>query len=239
MLNERSRYTYQETRSRRDFAILRNERLTAIAGLILFVLILVELVVTANLHSLISVHIFVGVLLSGPLVVKMGSTGYRFMRYYRGSPVFVEKGPPHWLLRLAAPFLVFLTILVFISGFALAFVGPKHMGIFFKIHAASVALWIPVVAVHVYAHFRKVPRLVADDLRNHRGNRVSGRNGRIGVNVLALIVGLIAAIVMIPVSSPWSHWRLPGGLPSPYVAGIMLAVFAVAIAIPLLRTRRD
>lgn len=239
LINERqSYYGHRDAYRRRQYTILRNERLTAIAGAVLFVLLIVEFVITANLHNLISVHIFVGVLLAGPLVVKMSSTGYRFMRYYAGSPAFVENGPPHWLLRLAAPFLVFLTVLVFISGFALAFSGPKHMGIFFKMHAASVALWIPVVAVHVYAHIRKVPQRVASDLKNHKDYHVPGRNGRLGVNIFALLVGLIAAIVMMPVSSAWNHWQIPGGLPSPLVAGIMLAVFALFIARPLLHQKR-
>ncbi len=63
----------------------RNERITAIAGAVLFVFIIVELLVTANLHGLVTEHIFVGILLSGPLVVKMFSTGYRFFRYYTRS----------------------------------------------------------------------------------------------------------------------------------------------------------
>ena len=238
LIHQQTRHTRKEAHSRRQLPILRNERLTAVAGLVLFVLILVELLVTANLHHLLSVHIFVGVVLSGPLVVKMLSTGYRFVRYYTGSPVFVEKGPPHWLLRLAAPFLVFLTLLVFISGFALAFLGPNHMGIFFEVHAASVALWIPLTAVHVYAHFRKVPRLVVHDLTKQPGFHVSGRNGRIALNVLSLIVGLVAAIVMIPVSSPWSHWRFARDFSPPLAAGIVLAVVALVVAIPLLRPRK-
>ncbi len=210
------------------------------AGLALFVLLLVELVVTAKLHSLLSVHIFLGIVLAGPLTVKMLSTGYRFARYYTGSPVFVEKGPPHWLLRLVAPFMVLLTVLVFASGFALVILGPTRMGLFFDIHAASVALWIPLVAVHVFAHFRKVPRLVAHDLTKRPGYRVSGRNGRIALNVFSLIVGFIAAILMIPVSAPWRHFQYAQNVSPPLAVGIVLAVIAIFIAIPLLRIgRRD
>lgn len=226
---------YSNTDSKMRPAVIRNERLTALAGAVLFVLIVTELVITANLHALISVHIFVGVLLSGPLVIKLCSTGYRFARYYAKSPAFVQEGPPNIWLRLLAPVLVFITILVFISGFALAIVGPTHMGLFFKIHAVCVALWIPLIAVHVYAHIRKVPRLIASDWRNQRQKRVSGRAGRLGVNVFGLIVGGIAAIVMIPVSAPWSHWRIGAGLPSPLVLGIVAAVFAVLIAIPIFK----
>jgi hypothetical protein len=94
----------------------RNERMTAIAGAVLFVFIIAELIITANLDEFISEHIFVGILLSGPLIVKMFSTGYRFTRYYTNTPEFVRKGPPNILLRFLAPFLVITTILVFISG---------------------------------------------------------------------------------------------------------------------------
>lgn len=224
-----------ETHARHRTKVFRNERMTALAGAILFVLIMVELVVTANLHGLITQHVFVGVLLSGPLVVKMFSTGSRFVRYYAKSPAFVRSGPPNPLLRLMAPFLVLLTLLVFISGFALAFVGPMHMGLFLKIHAASVALWIPMLAVHIYAHVRKVPSLIASEWAKQPTQRVSGRGGRFGINISALIIGAIAAVVMLPYSAPWSHWRIGQGLPSPLVLGIIAAVVAVLIAIPLLR----
>ena len=73
--------------------VVGNERLTALAGAVLLVLILVELVSSANLHALLPLHVFVGVLLAGPLVVKLGSTGYRFVRYYTRSPAYVRSGP--------------------------------------------------------------------------------------------------------------------------------------------------
>jgi hypothetical protein len=74
--------------------VVGNERLTALAGAVLLVLILVEIVSAAYLHALLPIHIFVGVLLAGPLVVKLGSTGYRFLRYYTKSPAYVRSGPP-------------------------------------------------------------------------------------------------------------------------------------------------
>src|SRR5438270_13586605 len=43
--------------------VIGNERLTALAGAVLLVLILVELVSSANLHALLPIHTFVGVLL--------------------------------------------------------------------------------------------------------------------------------------------------------------------------------
>ena len=71
--------TTDEENGKGRSGVVGNERLTALAGAVLLVLILVELVSSANLHALLPLHIFVGVLLAGPLVVKLGSTGYRFL----------------------------------------------------------------------------------------------------------------------------------------------------------------
>ena len=95
MLNRKEIY---DEESNERFPIERNKRMTAIAGTVLFVLIIAELVITANLDGLRSEHIFIGVLLAGPLVVKMCSTGYRFFRYYTKSPEFVRSGPPTYYL---------------------------------------------------------------------------------------------------------------------------------------------
>ena len=52
-----------------------NERLTALAGAVLLALIGAELVTISTIRALLSVHVFVGVLLAGPLAVKTASTG--------------------------------------------------------------------------------------------------------------------------------------------------------------------
>ena len=43
------------------FAVVGNERLTALAGAVLLVLLLVDIVSSASLHALLPIHIFVGV----------------------------------------------------------------------------------------------------------------------------------------------------------------------------------
>ena len=96
-----------------DPGVLRNERLTALAGTILLVLLVAELATTAYLHTLTPTHIFVGVLLARPLAVKLGSAAYRFVRYYAGSAAFVLEGPPPLPLRLlAVPFVAITFVLM-------------------------------------------------------------------------------------------------------------------------------
>ena len=79
------------TNAEQHSAIVRNERLTALVGVVLLILMMAEISLSLNLYALIPAHIFLGVLFTFPLLVKIGSTGYRFLRYSRaccGGPGF-------------------------------------------------------------------------------------------------------------------------------------------------------
>ena len=75
-----------------DAVVVANERMTAWAGAVLLVLIVVELASVLLLGPVLSLHVVVGVVLAGPLVVKVASTTFRFVRFYRRSRAFVERG---------------------------------------------------------------------------------------------------------------------------------------------------
>ena len=72
---------------------MRNERLTATNGVVLIVLLLIEGVTILFLRPLLPVHIFVGILLIPPVVLKLATTGYRMLRYYTGHAAYVDRGP--------------------------------------------------------------------------------------------------------------------------------------------------
>jgi len=61
-----------------------NARLTGLNG-VLLVLLAVEGATILRIRQLISVHVYVGVLLVGPVLLKCASTVYRFIRYYAGA----------------------------------------------------------------------------------------------------------------------------------------------------------
>src|SRR5436853_3579361 len=83
-----------------------NERLTAPTGAVLLALLPVIGLTIIQLGPLLWLHLFAGMLLIGPVALKLGSTGYRFVRYYTGSPSYRLKGPPPAPLRLIAPLVV-------------------------------------------------------------------------------------------------------------------------------------
>jgi hypothetical protein len=76
-----------------------NERLTIITGLVLIVLLSAVGVTIVRIGQLLWLHLFLGLVVLGPVCLKLGSTGYRFLRYYRGDDSYRRKGPPAAVLR--------------------------------------------------------------------------------------------------------------------------------------------
>jgi hypothetical protein len=215
--------------------VVGNERMTALAGAVLLVLILVELVSAAILRTLLSAHVFVGVLLAGPLAVKLGSTGNRFLRYYTGSPAFVRRGPPRMVLRVLAPLLIATTLVVIGSGIGLVVTGPRSAGPLLPLHGFSVLVWLPLIAIHVFAYIWRVPRLVASDWSKSSGRSLApGRGRRLGVNLGALLLGAIAAVLLLPGATPWIVWSQTNGtIPAPMIVGMLVAALALLATRPL------
>jgi hypothetical protein len=58
-----------------------NERLTTLTGLLLIVLLAMLGLTIVDLRGLLWLHLFLGLLLIGPVSLKMASTGCRFVRY--------------------------------------------------------------------------------------------------------------------------------------------------------------
>src|SRR2546423_1265363 len=215
-------------------AVDGNERMTALAGAVLLVLILVELVSAAILRTLLSIHVFVGVLLAGPLIVKLGSTGWRFFRYYTGSPAFVRRGPPHLALRVMAPLLIATTLVVIGSGIGLVVTGPRFARPLLPLHGFSVLVWLPLIAIHVFAYLWRVPRLVANDWSKQAAEQAPGRGPRLGVNLGALMLGAIAAVLLLSGATPWIAWSQTNGtIPAPMIVGMLVATLALLATRPL------
>ena len=138
---------------------LANERLTAAAAVPVFVLLAIEGVTLLFLRPLLPVHVFVGILLVAPVLVKIAVTGWRFARYYLGDAEYARRGPPRLLLRLIAPLLVASSLSVLATGIALVFTRG-HAALLLTLHKASFILWAPAFGVHVLAYVWRVPRLV-------------------------------------------------------------------------------
>ena len=70
-----------------------NARLTGAIAAALLVLLAAEGATIPFIGPLLGPHIFIGLLLIPPVLLKLASTGYRFARYYTGSRRLRRKGP--------------------------------------------------------------------------------------------------------------------------------------------------
>jgi len=100
-----------------------NEQLTAAVGVLLLLMLAALGVTILQIGSLLNPHMFIGMLLLGPVALKMGSIGYRFVRYYTADPAYRRKGPPRTEMLLLAPLVVATTVAVFATGVALLLGG--------------------------------------------------------------------------------------------------------------------
>ncbi len=194
-----------------------NEQLTTSTGVILILLLAVLGVTILRVQQLISLHLFLGLLLLGPVAVKMASTGYRFARYYTHGEAYRRKGPPELWLRLIAPVVVMSTVIVFASGVVLLFDGPARRGAWVGIHKASFIVWLVFTGLHVLGHLGQLPASLRA-VRAGTGRRGSsaaaassaglgspaGGAGRWLTIVGALVGGVVLAIVLMPEFASWT-----------------------------------
>jgi len=180
-----------------------NARLTGTAGALIFVLLAIEGVTILSIGRLLSAHVFIGMFLLPLVALKIGTTVYRFARYYRGAPGYAAKGPPPPVLRFAGPVVIVSTVAVFATGIAALTVGRSARWIL-EAHKASFIVWFGAMTVHVLGHVLETPALAIADWRR-RGPRMNGSSIRRGLVVGALAAGLVLGLVARGWIAPWHH----------------------------------
>jgi hypothetical protein len=94
-----------------------NARLTALTGLTLLVLFAAEVVtVILGVDQVLTAHAAIGFALAPAVLLKIGSTGWRALQYYRGNPAYVRHGAPPTALRVLGPVLIALSATLIGSG---------------------------------------------------------------------------------------------------------------------------
>jgi len=181
-----------------------NEKLTAMTGVILLVGFAVEGFTILGVRRMLFLHFFVGLLLIGPVLLKIGSTLYRFVRYYTGSAPYIRKGPPSPILRLLGPFVIFTSVAVIGTGVMLAVTGPGN-GQWLFLHKASFVLWFGVMTIHVLNYAPRLPRMLAARPGRSAGGRseLFSGPGRWLALAVSLAVGIAIAALTAHLSAKW------------------------------------
>jgi uncharacterized membrane protein len=154
------------------------------------------------MRGLVTAHMFIGMVLIPPVLLKLASTGYRFVRYYTGVRAYREKGPPVLPLRLMAPVLVASTIAVLVSGVLLLVAGHRS-GAVFQVHQLSFVVFGVVFVVHLLAYLPRVARSLRADWRAARREAVPGAGVRAMLVAAAIGGGAALALSLLPAISAW------------------------------------
>jgi hypothetical protein len=180
-----------------------NTRLTASTSAVLFLLLAAEGFTILRIHGLLSAHVFIGMLLIPPVLVKIGSTSYRFVRYYVGSPAYRESGPPPPALRVLGPFVVVLTVAVLGTGVALMLAQPSLRPTVLSLHKASFVVWFGAVGVHVLGHLADTTRVAPLDWMRRTRRLVAGARLRQWTLVSSLGAGALLGWLLVSQVGQW------------------------------------
>jgi hypothetical protein len=183
-----------------------NERLTAAVGLVLLVLTIVELgTVLFGLHQFLSPHVFVGLVLIPPVLLKLASTGWRFTRYYTGSEPYRLRGAPQLAMRLLAPLLVAATVVLFGSGVAMGILHGHSLIVARRLHGPASVLWMVLVGLHVLVYFKGALTSSKQDITAASRASVRGARGRTYLLAMAIVAGIVVGAATLPVQHHWLH----------------------------------
>lgn len=188
--------------SRRTGGADGNEILTTAVAAVLTCLLIAEGITILGIGRLLGPHMFIGMALIPPVALKLGSTSYRFVRYYTHSAEYRAKGPPLLPLRLMAPLLVAATIAVFATGVALLLVGHKSATLLF-FHKASFIVWGMVFGIHFLAYLPRLLGSLREDWTAARRQAVSGTGIRAMLITAAVGGGGALAVSLLPTIEAW------------------------------------
>jgi hypothetical protein len=178
--------------------------LTGGVAALLLVVLAAEGATVLSVQGLLTVHVFIGMLLVPPVLVKMASTGWRFVRYYSGSAAYRRKGPPPTLLRLLGPAVVVLTGALLGTGIAVVLAPTSLGGTLPFLHKASFVLWFGAMTIHVLGHAPDTARLAPADWLSRTRRDVAGAGIRRWIIVSSVVAGCLLGLLML---APTSSYR--------------------------------
>lgn len=189
-----------------------NAALSAWTGLLLLVLFAAEGITVLSVNSMMTWHVVVGALIVPPLLLKIGSTGWRMISYYARRAAYVRSGPPPMLLRLLGPLVVITSVVLLGSGVVLILIGQSRSRdalltfagfrvdwIF--IHQVSFFAWFAVMALHVIGRFVPALQIASDRMRRPRA--VPGITSRLIAVAAAAALGVVLAFVLVSAEGSW------------------------------------
>jgi hypothetical protein len=183
-----------------DTGVEANARLTGYVAMALLALLAIAFATGLVIRRDLLLHVVVGFAAIPPLLLKFGSVGYRFVRYYTKEPRYLAAGTPTLGMRILAPVLVLLTVIVFGSGVELWVFGYRFGSFWIPVHHGSAYLWFIAAAIHVVSYARRAPSLLLADWRDDLRGALTRRS----VVIASLVLGGALAVTTLSFASPFA-----------------------------------
>lgn len=182
-----------------------NARLTSTAAVLLLVMLAAEGATLLSIHGLLSVHVFLGFALIPPTLLKIGTTGYRFARYYTGNGTYRRKGPPALILRVLGPVVILTTAALLASGVALGSTTGGTRDSMLFLHKASFVIWFAAMTVHVLGHLLEVVKIGPRDWlpRPSPTDVVTGTGTRRWTTAVVLVIACFIGVYGLSSLGTW------------------------------------
>lgn len=174
------------------------------------------------------VHFYVGLASVPFLVAKYGSTSFRLAGYYLHLPRFKRAGPPKLIPRIFSPLLALDFFVLYFSGAYILFHYyytvtniPPLQFLPVQLHLWASIVAVPLLAVHMGAHFLEMVRGLSQERRElakqdrsapEPARRVLTRRAFVGT-VLAGGLGLAWAFQNTPAANAKVHGLFIGRIP--------------------------
>ena len=184
--------------------VRQNARLTALTGLLLVLLLGAAGITVVGFDGLVGPHLVIGTALVAPVALKLGSTGWKILRYYGRSPDYVRAGPPPLVRRLLAPVVIVTTVGLLGTGIAMMLLGPANAGALPFLHRAFFAVWCAAIALHVLIHARRSLRAVNAEITAPPAQVLPGRTWRALTLTGTLAAGIGLAVWSAQYVAPWT-----------------------------------
>lgn len=173
-----------------------NTRMTGMSASLVLPLFLFEVAtVVLGVKSVITLHVAVGLLLLGPVLLKLASVTYRMASYYRRVSEYRKRGKPAVALRLLGGALAVLVVLLLASGLVLIVGANAAHGAARAIHVVSAYLGVLLLIGHVAIHLRTAARVTLADVRRGAA-AVPGARSRWLAILASLAIGGTLALLL-------------------------------------------
>ncbi len=188
-----------------DSNVEGNARLTGVTGALLFIALAFEGLTILRVRDLLGPHVFIGMVVAALVCLKLGSTGYRFLRYYIGDAAYVRKGPPHLILRAIGPFVALTSVAVVATGIILVRGGETARDPWLTLHEASFVAWFVLMTIHVVGHLRETASLAKRELAIKPARPLPGRAARVALVAVTVGIGMASGLAALDWASAWTR----------------------------------